>query len=384
MLEKSARLMWEEADNRSTMADTDPPARWFGPGFVEAHRAKFGHRPPEQRQLTYDQAVADEYAPWRAWLDEQLAHLTPAQAAAAAGKVWLDESFWTVVFELAAGAALRERGLNAVYEAKFDDQTPDWTVLDEAGEPACFVEVHTDMPAPGTFGRMRAWHGLVQRIKQIPVPVVLTLAPSQDPIDPPDARTAKQIAQELRRQLLSILQPSPPVYRAYGYTFLAMGAPKFGGHRLLESPFGLGACFEPPSCTAGFVSADRLLVNVEAKVGKYRALSQRRRVPLVVAVGSHKFTGVTLDNLDNALRGSDSPMFSMQFGFGDAFLVPEITIEMKPAEPWPMPADLAALMWVDTAFPFTVDLRPNPAATLPLPEGFAITGRAAPAAAVAC
>jgi len=335
--------------------ETSAPERRFGPAFVAAHQRRFGARPPELRQLTYEQAVADEYAPWRDWLDEQLMQLTPAQAAAAAGRVWLDESFWTVIFELATGAALRARGLRVAYEAQFDGLAPDWTVLGERDEPVCFVEVHTDMPAPGTFAQMRAWHGLSQRIRRIPVPVVLMLAPSDRPLDPPDAGTAKKIAQDLRRQLLRLAQPSRPEYHSHGYTFQVQGDPQRGG-QVMDSPFGMYACFEPPSCTAGLVSATRLLANVEEKVAKYRALSREREVPLVVAVGSHKFTGVTLDTLDKALTGAEAPHFEIQFGAGDTFLVAPTTIEWGPIEPWPMPPDLTALMWVDTRFPFAASL----------------------------
>jgi hypothetical protein len=48
---------------------------------------------------------------------------------------------------------------------------------------------------------MRAWRGLVERIKEIPVPVLLQLA-SAKPVSPPDPRTAKKIAQDLRRELV--------------------------------------------------------------------------------------------------------------------------------------------------------------------------------------
>jgi len=55
-------------------------ARRFGPDFVVEHRRRYGRRPPEQRQLTYDIAVEDRYEPWRQWLDDQLA-LLPDSAA---------------------------------------------------------------------------------------------------------------------------------------------------------------------------------------------------------------------------------------------------------------------------------------------------------------
>jgi hypothetical protein len=341
------------------------PERRFGPEFVAQHTLRLGQRPPEQRQLTYDQAVDEQYAPWRDWLDEQLAYLSAHQADALAGKVWKDEFFWTTIFELAVGAELRRRGLRLAYEAEFDGLTPDWTVLDEAGDPAMFVEVHTDMPARETFARMRAWHGLVQRIRKIPAPVVLTLAPTAVELDPPDAGTAKKISKDLQRQLLSLIQPAAPVYRSCGYTFLLQGDPRT--RQAMASPFGMFACFEPPSCMAGYVTADRLLVNVGKKVAKYRDLAAARRVPLVVAVGAHRFTGVTLETLDVALQGCESPGFTLQFNLGDTYLGGEQTVQLGPVAPWPMPAELAGLMWVATDYPFQAVIRPNPLAARPVP-----------------
>jgi hypothetical protein len=145
----------------------EPPRR-FGPDFVVEHRRRYGKRPPEARQLTYDIAVDAEYASWRQWLDEQLDQLPAEDADAMARRIWLDEHFWTVNFELAAGAGLRAAGLGVVYEKTWDGVTPDWTVLSESTKPAAFVEVHTDNPPKGTFAQMRAWHGLVERIKKSP------------------------------------------------------------------------------------------------------------------------------------------------------------------------------------------------------------------------
>jgi hypothetical protein len=83
------------------------PTWWFGPDFVEAHRRRYGNRSAQQRQLTYDIAGVDEYAPWRDWLDQQLALLPPHKADEQARKWVLDERFWPVMFELATGAGLR-------------------------------------------------------------------------------------------------------------------------------------------------------------------------------------------------------------------------------------------------------------------------------------
>src|SRR5205823_1477852 len=107
----------------------------------------------------------------------------PARCAARPGRrgagregVWLDEHFWAVNFKLAAGAGLRAASLSVAYEQTWDEVSPDWTVLSGSVEPLAFVEVLTDMPSRETFGQMRAWHGLVERIKAIPVPVVLQVA----------------------------------------------------------------------------------------------------------------------------------------------------------------------------------------------------------------
>lgn len=348
------------------MSRTPPSRSWFGPDFVKRHRARYGHRPPEQRQLTYDIAVDDEYAPWRAWLDEQLALLEPAQAESLANRVWLDEGFWTVMFEMAVGAHLRASGFQVAYERAWDGLTPDWTILTPSGSPAGLVEVHTDSPTRESFGQMRAWHGLVQRIKTIPVSVVLMLAPSNHPLSAPDPRTAKRITQELRSQVLSRRWPSPPAFTSCGYTFHAMGERRRGGQPM-DSPFGMSACFEPPSNRAGIVSADRLLENSQKKVAKYRGLAEAHHIPLAVAVGAHKFTGVTLATVDQALRGAPVPSLTVQFDAGDPFIVGPTTVELKPVPPWPMPADLAALLWVDHVFPFAVTIRHNPLATIPFP-----------------
>jgi hypothetical protein len=215
------------------MKQLGAPTRWFGPDFVEAHRRRYGNRPAQQRQLTYDIAVLDEYASWRDWLDQQLALLPPHKADELARKWVLDEHFWPVMFELATGAGLRAAGLNMAYEQEFDDLTPDWTVLSDGGDPVCLVEVHTHSPPKETFGQMRAWHGLVGRIREIPVSVVLVLASQGGPIRPPSAYIAKKIAQDLRFEL----RPGRgPAFTSHGYTVVVLADPAGGG--TMPSPWG--------------------------------------------------------------------------------------------------------------------------------------------------
>jgi hypothetical protein len=347
------------------MKQIGAPTRRFGPDFVEAHRRRYGDRPAQQRQLTYDIAVLDEYAPWRDWLDQQLALLPPHKADKLARKWVLDEHFWPVMFELATGAGLRAAGLNVAYEREFDDLTPDWTVLSDSGDPVCLVEVHTHSPPKETFGQMRAWHGLVGRIREIPVSVVLVLAAQGGPVQPPSPRIAKKIAQDLR---LELLRPERrPRFTSHGYTFVVLAGPAGGG--TMPSPWGLHACFEPPSGIAGPVSARQLAAKVEDKVRKYGDLADALGVPLLLAVGAHRFTGVTLEQLDNLLGGT--PTLTFQFNLGDRW-IGESTVNLGRPEQWAMPAELAGMLWVDNQMPFGMAWRPNPDARRPVPAALGV------------
>jgi hypothetical protein len=350
------------------VSDQKAADRRFGPDFVAAHRRKVGKYPPEQRQLTYDIAVNDECERWRLWLDDQLARLSPSVADAMARRIWLDEHFWPVNFELAAGAGLRDAGLCVAYEVEWDGLTPDWTVLSEDGKPLAFVEVHTDQPAPETFAQMRAWHGLVERIKKIPVPVVLQLA-SAGPVQPPDAGTAKRIAQDLKNKLLT--QPWATMFLSHGYRFLVMADPRRGGQ--MASPLGMQACFVPPSSRAGSVSAQRLMSRIEGKVRGYRALAQAYEVPLVVTVGAHRFTGVTLEQVDDILTGLPAPKITCQFDAGDPYIGSQ-TVSLEPVRPWRWPEDLAGLLWIENQLPFRLAVRPNPTGRRKMPRALRPTG----------
>lgn len=291
--------------------------RRFGPDFVAEHQRNYGKRQPEQRQLTYDIAVNEDCAPWRQWLDDQLAVLPARAADAMARRIWLDEHFWPVNFEIATGAGLRAVGLAVAYEQNWDGLTPDWTILSESGNPLAFVEVHTDQPPSGVFGHMRAWHGLVERIKATPVAVVLQVASAGGPVVPPDAGTAKKIAADLRNKLVQ--NPAANMFLSHGYRFLVMGDRRRGGQQMI-SPLGMHACFVPPSSRAGPVSAVQLMERVEEKVKTYAELANAYEVPLIVAVGAHRFTGVTLGHVDDILTGLPAPKVTFQFDAGDPYI----------------------------------------------------------------
>lgn len=329
--------------------------RRFGPAFVAEQRMLFGGRSPERRPLTYDIAVEPQFEARRTWYDEQLDLLPHEHANKQAGRLCDDRWFWPVTFELAAGAALRRAGYTVAYDRLSGIQTPDWTVLDDDGEPAMFVEVHTDQPTDGTFGRLQAWRGLELRIAEIPCPVVLMLDSRGVAPRPPDHKTAKRVASVLRKRLLS--GPFPPSrIEACGYLFVVMGN--------MRSTLGARAQFYAPSGVAGPVSARKLTERVDGKVATYAAIAEAHDVPLVVAVGAHRLTGVDLSDVDDLLAGRLTVKF--QFNGSDSHIGQQ-SLDWGQPYRWTMPAQLSGLLWISNEDPFPITARPNPAAERPMP-----------------
>lgn len=128
--------------------------------------------------------------------------------------------------------------------------------------------------------------------------------------------TAKKIACDLKRDLLK--NPWANIFLSQGYRFLVMGDPSRGGQQMVP-PLGMHACLVPPSSHAGLVSAERLMDGIEGKAGKYSGLAEEYAVPLVVAVGARRFTGVTLGHLDDVLKGLPAPKITFQFDAGDPY-----------------------------------------------------------------
>ena len=360
-LTRRTRVRAGSQERRIRAVTMEQSHRRFGPQFVAETRERYGKRPPEGRMLSYDLAVLEEHEPWRLWLDEQLDLLPEAVAKTFTENLWRDQNFWPDVIELATGAELRQRGFSVEFERRWGELTPDWTVLGKGGTAVALVEVLTYSPPPGTFGKMKAWHALVERLKEIPVPVVLTVVgdPSR-PLEAPDARTAKKIAQDLRRALLSPLHQIE--FRSQGYTFLLRADPTTG-HSM--QPPGMGTILVPPSNRAGVVSAQPATLKIEGKVKRYRELAQETGLPLIVAVGAHRFTGLQVQQLDDLLKGVSSVRF--QLDFGDQYIGPPV--EINPFNPprWTMPPELAGVLWVNNEFPYNTDWRPNPAAATPAP-----------------
>ena len=134
----------------------------------------------------------------------------------------------------------------------------------------------------------------------------------------------------------------------------------------MKSPNAPYAFFAAPSGIAGAVDPTRLTRAVEEKVHKYRALADHYDVPLVVAVGAHRFTGVDRSDVDRLLAGE--PTVTFQFNLGDTFIGKH---QFNPGHSahWSMPAGLSGLWWLHNQPPFDATIRLNPDAVRPMPVG---------------
>jgi hypothetical protein len=56
------------------------------------------------------------------------------------------------------------------------------------------------------------------------------------------------------------------------------------------------------------------------KARKYRELALAYGVPLIVAVEAHRFTGVTLEHMDDVLTGLPAPKLTFQFNADDTHI----------------------------------------------------------------
>lgn len=119
--------------------------------------------------------------------------------------------------------------------------------------------------------------------------------------------------------------------RSSGYTFLVAGDPRRGGQPIV-SPLGMHAAFDPPSSRAGAVSAKDLMERIEDKVRKYREVAHAYGAPLIIALGAHRFTGLTHEHLDDVLTGLPAPKLTFQFNSGETD-IEEQTVAMAPVPP---------------------------------------------------
>lgn len=119
---------------------------------------------------------------------------------------------------------------------------------------------------------------------------------------------------------------------------------------------------DPPAHSVGRLSADvrhiSEVARIDENVSKYRTLAKETRLPLIVAAGAHRFTGLGVEQLDHLLKGEHT--FTVQFNPADTYIHEPLLFQPGNPPRWAMPPQLAGVLWVDNTFPFTTRWRPNP------------------------
>jgi hypothetical protein len=109
-----------------------------------------------------------------------------------------------------------------------------------------------------------------------------------------------------------------------------------------------------------------MMEQVREKAHTYRGVAEKYAIPLIVAVGAHRFTGVTLQHVQDILTGLPAPKITLQFNWGDPY-IGEQTVHPGLVLPWQWPEGLDRLLWIHDELPFALTALPNPAALRPMP-----------------
>jgi hypothetical protein len=215
------------------------------------------------------------------------------------------------------------------------------------------------MPRPGELEDQRGWTLLAEAIaKKIPHPVLLApLRIKGAPRAPKNAGEANRIAEELHRQL------SSPLHR--GLEFEA------GEHRFILLDHGgdgrwpdeVRGHLQIPRPCAGLVDDSGVPGKIHEKVSDYTEIAEK--VPFVVAMSAHPWTGVSFGCLQGLASGSRDLLVNLDVTDYYAALEP---YEPPEREPWRLDDRLSGVLWIDNALPFGASWWPNTGARHPLPE----------------
>nr|WTA70840.1 hypothetical protein OHB51_17490 [Micromonospora sp. NBC_00855] len=91
-------------------------------------------------------------------------------------------------------------------------------------------------------------------------------------------------------------------------------------------------------------------------------------MPLIIAVGSHRFTSVDLADLDDLLAGASTIGF--HFIVGDTYIGTKTVNPARPTQ-WTIPTNLVGLLWLHNQPPFNATARPNPDGHRQMPQHLA-------------
>ncbi|HEX8600715.1 MAG TPA: hypothetical protein VF952_19635 [Chloroflexia bacterium] len=281
----------------------------FDEDWLKEVRNRYKGRAPHDQPLLYSVATSERYREVRHQIESWVAALTPDLQAKFISKLRSRE-FLQAYNELAVRSLLTQLGYKTVYERSFEGRTPDWYVYGNEGVSAFLVEVFTDNITKTGQTRYVHIQDLQYRISQIPIgaSVFLNVYPHIEL----NHQVNRRIAQQLRIWLET--RPAEGAEMCYDVARNLVWRSDNGGNDesvCLHGPRFMLAKWDegfnnlyPFGPSSGFwVDLDALRKKIQAKVGKYKSISETEGIPLVVAVAGHLWTGRDLENLTDVLLG---------------------------------------------------------------------------------
>jgi hypothetical protein len=331
------------------MADSNPRRKVFDTGWVEKQRKKYGHQPSFNRPSEYDFWTADDLQSHRDNLERLVDELVAeSKRAKVIENLRKPGQYRHTYNELFVGDSLRGMGHALDYELEMHGLTPDWRGFHFRDHQEFVVEVLTSGPPEDRANTDDGWDLLRRRIESLNIGAHVGISPPMDS-PPPTAGELKEIS----RRVAIWLRSNPPEgdeTELHGVRF-----------RFIKSHLGNNVCCGI-SLTPFIVDAVPLKDAVIEKASKYKEIILQNRLPLVVTVIAEFSTGRGVEDLRDAVLGTQRCRICVKTGREEHYRDNDGVFDRYPT--------LSAVTfgeWVDGKIIHSVIS--NPKATFPLPEG---------------
>jgi hypothetical protein len=328
----------------------------FEPSLVASIEQRFSMLAPHERPLLWLHATRPDFAPLRAWLDDQLRHFDTELARGFASRLRDADRYTQALAELATGYVFREAGNAVRFEPQLGRLTPDLLITDPEGRQLIIEVWRRGLPRTAQ-ARNKQWTELARHIRRIREPIALAVgSAAQTVVEPPDAPTRRRIEQQLRGWLVSGQATLMSMLEIEGLTFRVVGTTTSSRTEIL--PVQDGAA----------VSRKDVVEAIERKVRRYRRLTQQLSLPLLVVLSADPNTALDAALVGSILAGNNSIAVALPLNSVGAIDTGNIELRLTDAPPV-FDSALSGVSWLEINDGIGAELDPfwpNPAAARPI------------------
>jgi len=268
----------------------------FSSDWVDSIGQRYERLPSYQRPVLYSIAIDEEKENLRLEIEDWVRGLPQAAKKEIIPRLRSPKNLQQTYNELAVGHTLKQLGYELEYERQIAGITPDWYIAAKSDVPAFVVEVFTANPPADRVADLKKWAYLYGRLEQIPVGVVLRIR-THPASAAPDQRSSKEVTSALEQWLISEKPGVGEHVSLNGITFEVVSKGANCEHVLC---FGGGG-----SANTFWVDTSSLRENIRQKVKRYSVLGEHG-IPLVVGVVADFYTGLSREDFEDALLGSEA------------------------------------------------------------------------------